>query len=90
MILEALPTHVLSLSFPGKSNSNSAEFCSSVVLIYSCCGVGIELAMGSLPYPRQSGATTAWYTANFYSPATVSLLLKWAKVVEKYCNTIVD
>ena len=30
------------------------------------------------------------YTANFYSPATVSLLLKWAKVVEKYCNTIVD
>ena len=25
------------------------------------CGVSRELAIGSLPYPRQSGAPTAWY-----------------------------
>ena len=40
---------------PVRPNSNSAEVGSSVVLNYSCCGVRIELAVGSLPYPRQSG-----------------------------------
>ena len=45
---------------PVRPNSNSAEFRASVVLNYSCCGVRIELAVGSLPYPRQSGTPTVW------------------------------
>ena len=37
---------------PVRPNFRSAEFCKSVVL----CGVRIELSVGSLPHPRQSGA----------------------------------
>ena len=39
---------------PGQTKvQSSAEFGQSVVLTYSCyCGVRIELAVGSLPYPR--------------------------------------
>ena len=40
---------------PVRPNSNSAEFHTLVVLNYSCCGAGIELAIGSLPYPSKSG-----------------------------------
>ena len=50
----------LSKRSPVRPNSNSAEFRASVVLNYSCCGVRIELAVGSLPYPRQSGTPTVW------------------------------
>ena len=45
---------------PVRPNSRSAEFCTSVVLDHSCCVVRIELAIGSLPNPRQSGAPTVW------------------------------
>ena len=37
----------LSKRFPFRPNSNSAEFRASVILNYSCCGVRIELAVGS-------------------------------------------
>ena len=50
----------LSKRSPVRPNSNSAEFRASVALNYSCCGVRIELAVGSIPYPRQSGTPTVW------------------------------
>ena len=43
---------------PVRPNVNSVEFHASVVLDYSSCGVRIELAVGSLPYPRQSEVPT--------------------------------
>ena len=42
---------VVVLRSPVRPNSNSAEFCALQLL----CGVRIELAVGSLPYPGESG-----------------------------------
>ena len=36
---------------PVSPNSNSAEFCASVMLYHCSCGVKIELALESLAYP---------------------------------------
>ena len=51
---------VVVIGTPVRPNSNSAEFRSSAVLYYSFCDVTIEQALGSLPYPRQSGFPTVW------------------------------
>ena len=43
---------------PVRLKSNSADFCSAKSQLL--CGVRIELAIGSLPNLRQSGAPTVW------------------------------
>ena len=51
---------VVVIRTPVIHNSNSAEFRASVILNHSCCGVRIELALGSLPNPRQFGTPIVW------------------------------
>ena len=43
-----------------RPNFDPAKFQDSVVSNYSCCGFRIEVAVGSLPYPRHSGVPNAW------------------------------